>query len=260
VVSRSIVEEMKRTGDPHMYLDLTHRDAAFIARRFPRIHETCLSYGVDITRQPAPVHPAAHYAMGGVRTDLEGKTDIQRLYAAGEVACTGVHGANRLASNSLLEGVVFGHRAGVAMREWAGRKAPERALPVAPCFPEIAERDVRALTWECCGIIRSEESLRRALQRLTTVTLRSDLPPGRAVYQCRNIHILATLIARCALAREESRGGHRRTDFPEPRPEFQKHSLIRSSSPEVVTFYAHDEPAPVAASATSSTPAPADCP
>ncbi len=112
VVSRSIVTEMRRTGSPHVWLDLTARDADFIRQRFPRIYETCLAYGVDIAREPAPVHPAAHYAMGGVWSDLEGRSTLQGLYAAGEVACTGVHGANRLASNSLLEAVVFGLRAG----------------------------------------------------------------------------------------------------------------------------------------------------
>src|SRR5689334_13784311 len=119
VVARAIVTEMTRTGASHVWLDLTHLDAAFLRQRFPRIYQTCLQYGVDITIQPAPVRPAAHYAMGGVRTDLDGRSSLPRLFAAGEVACTGVHGANRLASNSLLEGVVFGARAGRAMRETA---------------------------------------------------------------------------------------------------------------------------------------------
>ena len=116
VVSRAIVAEMKRTDSPHVWLDLTARGSKFIHDRFPRIFETCLALGLDLGREPAPVHPAAHYAMGGVHTDLEGRTSIPGLYAAGEVACTGVHGANRLASNSLLEGLVFGARAGRAMR------------------------------------------------------------------------------------------------------------------------------------------------
>src|SRR5436190_1959404 len=120
VVSRAIVAEMRRTGAPHVFLDLTHRGPEFIRKRFPRVHETCLRYGVDISTQPAPVHPAAHYAMGGVSSDREGRTSLPGLYAAGEVACTGVHGANRLASNSLLEGLVFGARAGAAMREETG--------------------------------------------------------------------------------------------------------------------------------------------
>src|SRR5262249_21395801 len=108
VVARAIIEEMRRTGAPHVFLDLTHGGAEFIRRRFPRVYETCLRYGVDISRQPAPVHPAAHYAMGGVRADREGRTNLSGLYAAGEVACTGVHGANRLARHSLLERLGFG--------------------------------------------------------------------------------------------------------------------------------------------------------
>jgi hypothetical protein len=108
VVARAIVAEMTATGVPHVLLDLSHREPGFVSARFPRIYQTCLRYGVDLERQGAPVAPAAHYAMGGVRTGLDGRTSVPRLYAAGEVACTGVHGANRLASNSLLEGVVFG--------------------------------------------------------------------------------------------------------------------------------------------------------
>src|SRR5882724_786880 len=117
VVSRAIIAELRRTGAPHVYLDLTHRGADFIRKRFPRVYETCLRYGIDISTEPAPAHPAAHYSMGGIRADRDGRTSLRRLYAAGEVACTGVHGANRLASNSLLEGLVFGARAGAAMRD-----------------------------------------------------------------------------------------------------------------------------------------------
>src|ERR1700691_1220296 len=119
VVSRSIIAEMRRTNAPHVWLDLTSRDADFIRHRFPRVYETCLAYGVDIAREPAPVPPAAHYAMGGVWSDLEGRSTVSGLYAAGEVASTGVHAANRLASNSLLEAVVFGLRAGRAMSDHA---------------------------------------------------------------------------------------------------------------------------------------------
>src|SRR4029077_18872474 len=112
------------TGSPHVFLDITHRGESFLRERFPRIYETCLRYAVNIGRDPAPVAPAAHYAMGGVHTDLDGRTSVARLFAAGEAACTGVHGANRLASNSLLEGVVFGIRAGRSMRETRGSGAP----------------------------------------------------------------------------------------------------------------------------------------
>ena len=132
VVARAITEEMKRSGSPHVWLDLSHRERGFVRGRFPRIYETCLQYGIDLEKQAAPVAPAAHYAMGGVRTDLEGRTSLPGLFAAGEAACTGVHGANRLASNSLLEGVVFGARAGRAMREARGHgRTPRRTGPAA---------------------------------------------------------------------------------------------------------------------------------
>ena len=139
VVARAIVSEMTSTGAPHVFLDVSHRGESFIRERFPRIYETCLRYGVNIANGPAPVAPAAHYAMGGVRTDLDGRTNIARLFAAGEAACTGVHGANRLASNSLLEGVVFGIRAGRAMREESGdrrgaaRGGKERRIGTGGC-------------------------------------------------------------------------------------------------------------------------------
>lgn len=235
VVSRSIVSELQKSGSPHVYLDLTHRDSDFIRRRFPRIYETCLRYGVDITRQPAPVHPAAHYAMGGVRTDLHGRTSVPRLYAAGEVASTGVHGANRLASNSLLEGVVFGARAGNAMREWAKAPFVEPVTPPPPCFPEISECELRELTWEKCGIVRSDSVLSEAVDRLAATPGSADAPDTRLRFEMRNMHTVALLIARCALARRESRGAHFRTDFPEKLIDFQRHSLAVQGNE--ITFF-----------------------
>lgn len=233
VVSRSIVAEMRRTQS-HVYLDLTHMDAAFVRRRFPRVYETCLHHGVDITAAPVPVHPAAHYAMGGVRTDVDGRTTTPRLYAAGEAACSGVHGANRLASNSLLEGLVYGARAGAAMRELKGDRSSCGELPEPEQHPEILESAVRSLTWEYCGISRDAEGLAKALGVLASVGHRNLEHPSREDYELRNLHLVASLIARCAQAREESRGGHYRTDFPETRPEFQKHSLVSRTSE--VTF------------------------
>jgi L-aspartate oxidase len=224
VVSRAIVSELRATGEPHVFLDLTHRDPEFIRARFPRVYRTCLEYGVDISTQAAPVHPAAHYAMGGVRTDLDGRTDVSGLYAAGEVACAGVHGANRLASNSLLEGVVFGARAGRAMRNES--RAAASGQPPAVAFPCATEIDMRRLAWEKCGLVRSGDGLREAVERLASITTQPQTGGGAAGYELRNIHCVALLIARCALAREESRGGHYREDFPAKRPKFEKHSLI----------------------------------
>jgi L-aspartate oxidase len=224
VVARAIVAELRRTGDPHVFLDLTHRGAEFIRKRFPRVYETCLRYGIDLGTQAAPVHPAAHYSMGGVRADQSGRTNLPRLYAAGEVACTGVHGANRLASNSLLEGLVFGARAGSAMRdEKASRGGGREPLVEIPCR---SEEQVRSLAWDQCGIVRAGEGLRSACEILAGDTVRPASDPALEQYELRNIHAVCGLIAHCALAREESRGAHFRVDFPEPRPEFEKHSRV----------------------------------
>ena len=222
VVARAIVAEMKRTGAAHVYLDLTHREAGFVRGRFPRIYETCLRYGVDFERQPAPVAPAAHYAMGGVRTDLSGRTNLARLFAAGEVASTGVHGANRLASNSLLEGVVFGTRAGRAMRESAAvpRTVP---APVPEGGGESLAEQTQRVAWEKCGIVRDGASLREACDLLARGAASESS-------ESRNMREVALLIARCALAREESRGAHFRTDFPEKRPGLAKHSVVRKDA------------------------------
>ncbi|MGH9627352.1 MAG: FAD-binding protein, partial [Bryobacteraceae bacterium] len=179
-----------------------------------------------ITAVPAPVHPAAHYSMGGVRTDLSGRTNLPRLFAAGETACTGVHGANRLASNSLLEGVVFGARAGAAMREWNERPKPDTAAAPDMLFPSSSEEALRQLAWEKCGLLRSGEGLEKALKILTSVAVQPCPDARREHYELRNIHTVALLIAQCALAREESRGGHYRTDFPATSEAFQKHSVI----------------------------------
>jgi L-aspartate oxidase len=231
VVSRSIVAEMQREGSPHVWLDLSGRGPEFVKRRFPRIHSTCLAYGIDLDRQAAPVHPAAHYAMGGVRTDLAGRTSLEGLYAAGEVACTGVHGSNRLASNSLLEGVVFGARAGKAMREEPGhsRKGASPEYEV----PQIGELELRKLAWEQAGILRSGEALRELIARLESLALDRGAAVTRAGAELRSMHAVLLLIARCALAREESRGAHRRIDYPESSPRFEKHSMISRPASEV---------------------------
>ena len=210
VVSRSIAMEIRRTGSGHVFLDLRHLDGDRIRQRFPRIYRTCLRYGVDLAKDLAPVHPAAHYAMGGIRTDLDGKASLPRLYSAGEAACTGVHGANRLASNSLLEGIVFGARAGRAMREHAPLDCTFGDV-VASGQGERADEEVRRLIWEHCGILRSGEGLE---QFLVFGAERSTI--GR-------------LIALCALARRESRGAHYRLDYPEKDPAFEKHSVINRS-------------------------------
>jgi L-aspartate oxidase len=232
VVSRSIVAEMERTRGP-VFLGVAHLGSEFIRGRFPQVCETCLSHGIDLTAGPVPVSPAAHYAMGGVRSDLWGRTSLGRLYAAGEAACNGVHGANRLASNSLLEGVVFGSRAGRAMQgvERAPRGRGEVPSPVQ--YPDMTAETVRELAWRYCGISRSADGLSEALRTLGAVRMTGKTGSTRRDHQLRNIHAVATLIARCATAREESRGAHYRMDFRDARPEFQSHSRVRKDNPKI---------------------------
>jgi L-aspartate oxidase len=232
VVSRSIVLECRATGDANAFLDLTHFPAGFVRARFPRIFETCLQYGVNLETEAAPVRPAAHYAMGGIRTDLHGKATLPRLFAAGEAACTGVHGANRLASNSLLEGVVFGARAGKAMRELAPPAVNTLKLAPAspPRFPVMAERDIRAIAWNYCGVLRSGAELEAGLMFLRSRERTPLSNPTRPDFERRNIHLVALLIAFAAAARKESRGGHYRVDVPEKSPAFQKHSCVYRAS------------------------------
>jgi L-aspartate oxidase len=215
VVSRSIFFEMKRTGTSRVFLDMTALDHMFVRERFPRIYTTCQLYNIDIARDMIPVSPAAHYCMGGVRTDDEGRTTVPGLYAAGEVTCTGVHGANRLASNSLLEGLVFGARAGSA----AGREAPEALAYAEPPDTDFGEAknwridaevraEVRHVMWEKVGIVRTAESLGEGLAALDAIAAR-DLNTTSW-----NFVTLGRLVARAALARTESRGSHYRADYP----------------------------------------------
>ncbi len=233
VVSRAIVAEMRREGAPHVWLDISGRGADFVKKRFPRIHSTCLAYAIDLDRQPAPVRPAAHYAMGGVWTDLDGRTSMEGLWAAGEAACTGVHGANRLASNSLLEGVVFGARAGRSMRE-ARLDPPVRFAPPSPLdAPVLPLDELRRLAMERLGIVRCADSLRSALEALEKASAASIPPAGRDPLERANTRTVLQLIARAALARQESRGAHFRTDFPGKSPSMRAHSRIRRGREEV---------------------------
>ncbi len=213
VVSRSILAEMGLTGAEHVWLDMSSRDPDYVRRRFPRIYETCKAYGVDITGS-APVHPAAHYAMGGVRTDLDGQTSLPGLYAAGEAASTGVHGANRLASNSLLEGVVFGRRAGYAMA--TGERHPSSGgNPPHLKIPGLSSQEIRDLAWTGCGISRTRQDLLATLGALRATEWAEPTHLTLADIERRNMVQLTELIAQMALWREESRGGHYRTDFPD---------------------------------------------
>ncbi len=250
IVARAIVSEMHRTQSEYVYLDLTAKKQDSLQKRFPRIYETCLSYGLDLASDLAPVCPAAHYMMGGVKTDLWGRTSLPGLYAAGETAATGVHGANRLASNSLLEGLVFGARAGQAMiKDAPVAKRSGAALPGSPApkpgnFADsrtakaagkvetkhphgTALEKIRDVMWKQVGILRSGKDLSAAIEKLRGLEIPSCEKPGRAEKELHNLHSLALLIARSALAREESRGSHYRSDFPYRNDEdFDKHSAV----------------------------------
>jgi L-aspartate oxidase len=215
IVARAIVAEMKRTGARWMYLDLTHLDSGFVRGRFPGIFETCLRYGLDLSKDLMPVSPAVHYVMGGVRTDTHGRTSLPGLYAAGEVACTGVHGANRLASNSLLEGLVFGARAGAAVLadsfpspNKTETEPSEFDLSQWRLDPRTKSR-VQELMWWKVGLIRRAEDLKVAVEELTRMV------EENVNQRTRNFATLARLMAEAALWRTESRGGHYREDFPQ---------------------------------------------
>jgi L-aspartate oxidase len=252
IVARAIVAEMQSTATDFVYLDMTGLNPDHVRARFPRIHSTCLQFGIDIATDLIPVRPAAHYSMGGVKTDLWGRTSLPGLYAAGEAACLGVHGANRLASNSLLEGLVFGARAGKAMlkdvkpsKKSAAaakgksnpgdytdkpRKPASRASNSAPSNGPLHE--IRTLMWKDVGIIRTAASLAHALQKFEAMHLAPPSPDSasRAVHEQHNIWLLAQLITRCAAARLESRGSHYRSDYPfRDDDRFARHSLISSS-------------------------------
>ena len=239
-VSRSIVQEIARSGDACVYLDLTGRDPVALRARFPRIYDTCLSFGFDLARDRVPVHPSAHYFMGGVRTDLFGRTSVPGLLAAGEVACTGVHGANRLASNSLLEGVVFGARAAGVMHGLDQEGPPgDAGLEADPALRALPPRESQEIVpalaemmWKQAGIRREAGGLSSAIERMTSweTTLRSE-PVRREGIEARNLLLLGGLVCRAALQREESRGAHFRSDFPSKREVWRRHLEIKAPSP-----------------------------
>jgi len=272
VVARAIVAEMKKTGADHVLLDVTHLPAKKIFTRFPHIYRFCLDHGLDITSSPIPVAPAAHYLMGGIRTDSWGRTNIPGLFACGEAACTGVHGANRLASNSLMETLVFSRRIVEHIREGAEgskkeaivipknsenfwgprefnlklggpRKIPKNfagyykecfTLPtyegsnLAPPPPSLTS--LQELMWDNAGILRDKEGLEKAALTLAAWEARLPKPADRASWELANLILVGRLLVEAALIREESRGAHFRSDFPQPSPEWQKHIVFKKEA------------------------------
>ena len=245
IVARAIDFEMKRTGEDHVLLDITHKPAAFVRERFPGIYAQCMRYGIDITAQPIPVVPAAHYQCGGVSTDLYGRTTVPGLFAIGECAFTGLHGANRLASNSLLEGLVFAARAASAAHgtkadglhpdvpDWdvgtAGRS--DEAVVITQNWDEL-----RRFMWNYVGIVRSDKRLRRAARRIAL--LHEEIAEyywnyfiTRDLLELRNIATVAQLIVECAAARRESRGLHFTVDYPATEARHARDTVVKRGVP-----------------------------
>ena len=239
VVARAIAHELElvKRPDAAVYLDLTHLHSERIRKRFPTIYATCMQYNIDIATELVPIRPAAHYAMGGVRTDLFGQTSLPGLYAAGEVACTGVHGANRLASNSLLEGLVYGARAAKKMREDSkgehqhppvtSGKAAEASSNGQSAEVEKLIKKVQSLMWQNVGVVRDGKVLQQVVPELRALQSQAPAATDRRSHEARNILEAGLLIARSALAREESRGAHYRLDHPlKNDAKYRKHSVV----------------------------------
>ena len=237
IVARAIVSEMARTGDDCVYLDVTHLDPTRTATRFPQIMSYCAKYGLDITKEPVPVSPAAHYMMGGVRTNAWGETNVRNLYACGETACTGVHGANRLASNSLLETVVFAKRiVERTLGTAGGPTAPAAdAMPLSGTAPErratgeqpLSLAALQSLMWDKAGIVRDGRGLSEAVQTLATWQASAPRPADRPSHELANLLLAGRLVSEAALARRESRGAHYRTDYPETLESWRRHLVFR---------------------------------
>ncbi|MFP4571562.1 MAG: L-aspartate oxidase [Desulfobacterales bacterium] len=247
VVARAIDSELKKRGDEAVFLDISHQDPDFIKTRFPHLYAKCLEFGFDMTSEPLPVVPAAHYMCGGVATDIFGRTNICRLYAIGETACTGLHGANRLASNSLLEALVYAHQAAIKAGEEI--KSPETAAETAadlPMWDDLGTMDsdeaivishtwneIRRLMWNYVGIVRSDKRLERARRRIEIIAEEIQdyywnfrVTPN--LIELRNIALVAELIIRCARHRKESRGLHYNIAYPEKNDQrWKKDTVLR---------------------------------
>jgi L-aspartate oxidase len=245
VVARAIDTELKKSGASSVYLDISHKNADEIKKRFPNLYDKCLTFGYDMTREPLPVVPAAHYMCGGAATDLSGQTDIRRLYAVGETACTGLHGANRLASNSLLEALVYAHQA--AQQALEDLKTIDFSLtPPTPEWDEVGTTDsdetimvshnwdeIRRLMWNYVGIVRSDKRLARAKRRIEIIQNEIqeyywNFKVDADLIELRNIATVAELVIKCAANRKESRGLHYNIAYPHRDDRrWQKDTVIR---------------------------------
>ena len=248
VVARAIDFEMKRSGSDYVLLDIAHRPADFVRQRFPNIYTEVESYGFDLSKEAIPVVPAAHYMCGGVTSDLHGRSSLPGLWAIGETACTGLHGANRLASNSLLEGLVFGRRAADKLKkqlrqedEWSDPDVPDWQIGSAvPSHEEVVVahnwEELRRMMWNYVGIVRSNSRLRRAARRVSL--LEEEIREyywkhlvTRDLLELRNIATVASLIISAATSRHESRGLHANLDYPEARPDFARDTVAKRGVP-----------------------------
>lgn len=238
IVSRSIFHEMKRTNSTHVYLDITFKDKEYIEHRFPNIYKTCLGYGIDITKDYIPVAPAEHYCMGGIRTDVFGRTNIKGFFACGEAACNGIHGANRLASNSLLEGLVFGHKIGSEVSDiiGSGEKEPQKISIKAHSNRVVKsidanqiKKDIQQTMTQCVGIVRERDGLEKAKKKVDEYCeLIKDMKNTNiSDFETQNIVLLSRLVIEAALERNESRGAHFRLDFQKTDDENWKRNIIK---------------------------------
>lgn len=255
VVARAIDTEMKETGDDCVFLDISHREPEFVKDRFPGIYQKCLSLGIDITRDPIPVVPAAHYMCGGILTDQWGQTNIERLYALGECACTGLHGANRLASNSLLEAMVYAHQtvlhSSKRLDEW--RRMPVQPLPRCVSRAAGDQEDIRRsemvliahnwdiirrLMWNYVGIVRTDKRLALARNHIDQINMEirehlPNIPMNSDLVELQNLALVAELIIRCAMQRKESRGLHYNLDYPrKDDANWHRDTIVVKKSPE----------------------------
>ncbi len=244
VVARAIDNELKTGGSDSVYLDISHKESSFIKKRFPNLYKKCLTFGIDMTKNPVPVVPAAHYMCGGVLTDIHGRTNINRLYAVGETACTGLHGANRLASNSLLEAAVFANR--TAQKAILEIKNINASIPTPPNWNETGTTDsdevimvthnwdeIRRLMWNYVGIVRSDKRLERAQRRIEIIQKEIkeyywDFKVTSDLIELRNIALTADLIVKCSIFRKESRGLHYNIGYKQRDDKFwRKDTILR---------------------------------